>query len=278
MTADNLGARWKSGGYFSLKGNLACDINFFRFLNYDQGCRMLLCTLYHNINADKYSNRPDIFERHLLYIKKHFRVVFPGDCLGEKNICLTFDDGYFNFYKYVYPLLKKNDMKAILAVPTKFILEKTSKEEKKRLSVRHDDAVSYYKDAPFCTFEELKEMSESGCVKIASHTHSHANLTNCEDVSEELLLSRDILEKKLGIVCDTFMFPYGKYNDEIARKASEIYPYLFRIGNAINKDFNGIKGVIYRIDADNLKDEKDIFSFRNMTRYKMKSFLRSFCS
>lgn len=238
---------------------------------------MLLCMLYHNINADKYSNNIDTFEHHLVYIKKYFQVVWPGDQLGEKNICLTFDDGYYNFYAYVYPLLVKYNIKAVLAIPTKFILDNTDIENKKRLSVYHDDAWDCYKQAPFCTFEELKEMSESGYVKIASHTHSHANLINCNNISEELLLPKKILEEKLGIVCDTFMFPYGKYNAEAVKKASAIYPYLFRIGNGINKDFNGIKGLIYRIDADNLKNEKDIFSFCNMSKYRLKSFVRTFC-
>jgi peptidoglycan/xylan/chitin deacetylase (PgdA/CDA1 family) len=242
----------------------------------EEGKKLLISPMYHNINSDKYSNDLDLFEKHLIYIKENYNIVLPEDKLKNKNICLTFDDAFYNFYYYVFPLLKKYNIKAILAVPTKYILDSTSLNCKERLDIPHDDTYSSIEKAPFCTFEELQIMSDSGLLKIASHSHNHVNLNECNNLKEELELSKKIIENKLNIICDTFIFPFGKYNNLVLNESKKYYKYLFRIGNGINNDFNGINDVIYRVNGDGLKDYKDIFSFKNMLKYKIKSFIKSF--
>lgn len=235
---------------------------------------LLISLMYHHINSDKYSNDLDIFKKHLEYIISKYNIVVPGDELKGNDICLTFDDAFFDFYYYVFPLLKKYKVKAILAVPSKYILDDTKLDYKKRLNVLHDE--SYAKKESFCTFKELKEMSDSGFVLIASHTHSHINLNETKELEFELKESKNILENKLNIRIDSFIFPFGKYNDEVLNECKKHYKYLFRIGNGINENFNGINDVIYRINADSLKNEKDIFSFFNMLKYRIKSIIKSF--
>jgi peptidoglycan/xylan/chitin deacetylase (PgdA/CDA1 family) len=231
--------------------------------------------MYHNIGSDKYSNDLELFKKHLSYIKESFIVTLPQENLSGKNICLTFDDGFYNFYEYVFPLLKELNLKAILAVPTKFILDDTTIPKESRLSIKHDETYAQMDKAPFCTFKELQEMSQSGFVKLASHSHSHVDLSTCKDLEFELQKSKELLEQKCGITCDTLVFPFGKYNKTVVEMARREYKYLFRIGNAINSDFNGINGVIYRINADGLKDKKSIFSKTNILKYRIKSLIKS---
>ena len=237
---------------------------------------LLISPMYHNINADKYSNDLELFRKHLLYVKEHYDVILPTDNVTKKSICLTFDDAFYNFYIYVFPLLKELNIKAILAVPTKFILDDTQESQKARLSIKHDDTYEQIDKAPFCTYKELKEMSDSGHVQMASHSHAHVDLSSTENLVYELSHSKALLEEKLNIVCNTLVFPFGKYNDEVLEEAQKRYQYLFRIGNGINKDFNGIKGLIYRVNGDGLSHEKEIFFFKNMLKYKFKSFIKSF--
>lgn len=58
------------------------------------------------------------FEAHLKFYKNHFNVVSLDDYYKQKfntdrfNVCLTFDDGFANNYKYVLPLLQQYQVPA----------------------------------------------------------------------------------------------------------------------------------------------------------------------
>ncbi len=56
------------------------------------------------------------FESHIRYLKRNYQILDPIKLMDhiekeeptpENSVILTFDDGFFNHYKYVYPLLKK---------------------------------------------------------------------------------------------------------------------------------------------------------------------------
>jgi len=232
--------------------------------------------MYHHVNSDRCSNDLEIFERHLEYISKNYISLFPTDKKVPKNaICLVFDDGYYDFYKSIYPLLKKYNLKAILAVIPKYILDDSNLSDRDRLNFEHNELLKNYQNATLCTYKELKEMLKSGLIKIASHSYSHINLLeNDVNLTKELKYSKDILEEKLNTKIDSFVYPFGKYNKQILNECKKYYRYNFRIGNGINFDFKGINGVIYRIDGDNLKEPNEPFKFKNMLKYQAKSLIK----
>ncbi len=216
-----------------------------------------------------------MLEEHFIYIKKHFTTILPSEPASKNSICLTFDDAYSDFYFLIYPLLKKYNLKALLAVPSAYILETCSQNAHSRMSFSHDTLFENYQTGTFCTFSELKEMLDSGLIMIASHSHSHVNLTLKEvDLAQELKLSKQILETKLNIKVESFVFPFGKYDKKVLEEAKKEYQYVFRIGNSIQKDFSGINGVIYRIDGDSLRTPNDIFSCKNILLYRLKAFIK----
>lgn len=236
----------------------------------------MISMMYHHLESDRCSNKYEIFEQHLEYISQHFTTVFPCEKLPKNPICLVFDDGYFDFYKLIFPLLKKYKLKALLAVVPKYILDHCDLEDTKRLSYEHNHLFQNYGKGTFCTYDELKEMIQSGLVEIASHSYSHQNLVEDGiDVTQELQLSQEILEQKLHIKVDSFVFPFGKYNQKVLDETKKYYKYSFRIGNGINNNFNGTHGVIYRIDGDNLKNGSDIFSFKNILKFRIKTLIKS---
>ncbi|WP_418186060.1 polysaccharide deacetylase family protein [Aliarcobacter vitoriensis] len=237
---------------------------------------MLINLMYHHVNSDSCSNDLEIFEKHIQYISQNFKTIFPTkDKIEGNNICLVFDDAYVDFYYLVFPILKKYNIKALLAVPTKYILDFCDNEKDLRMAFEHDDEFLNYEKGTFCTFEEMIEMIGSGLVQIVSHSHTHTNLLEENiDLEKELKLSKKILEDKLNIKVETFVYPYGKFNKQIVEETHKVYEYSFRIGNAIHKNFSGINGVNYRINADGLKTADEIFKFTNIVKYKLKALLK----
>ena len=225
---------------------------------------MLRVVMYHHINSDDLplSNSDAMMDAHLRLIKERYTSVFPGEEASDP-ICLTFDDAYYDFYHYVFPLLKRYGLKALLAVPAAYILDDTDVEPHERLSLTHREIYEgehYRTHAPFCTCAELREMIRSGLVAVASHSMHHVNLGEPGvDLAEEIAGSKRVLEEKLGYRIDSFVLPFGKYNEASVAFARERYRYVFRIGNAFNPSWEGIGGLVYRIKGDGLRDPGELF-------------------
>jgi len=235
---------------------------------------MLLCGMYHHINSNNFSNSIDTFEKHLMYMKNKFNIVLPGDELRKVNMCLVFDDAYYDFYYFVFPLLKKYGVKAMLSIPVKYILDDTDLSSNKRLSVKHSDIMkenNYIKYTPFCTWKEITQMVNSNLVGISSHSFSHIDLTQ-KNVNYDLELkkSKEIIESKIKQPICSFTFPYGQFNERVKSNVAKYYKYLFGIGNIDNITWNGFKGVLYRIYCDDLKSFNDKLSFKYLLMYKIR--------
>jgi len=241
---------------------------------------MLGVVMYHHINSDDLplSNSDAMIKAHLRLISERYTTLFPGEEAPGAAICLTFDDAYYDFYHYVFPLLKQLGLKALLAVPAAYILDDTDVEPSRRLSLKHHEIYegeNYKEFAPFCTFAELREMIESGHVEIASHSMNHINLTNEGiDLDGEIFGSKVLLEEKLGYRVDSFVFPYGKYNDAAVKLAREHYGYVFRIGNALNPSWEGIGGLLYRIKGDALPTPDALFRPLKQLGFRFKTLIK----
>lgn len=172
--------------------------------------------MYHSITDDmsyiEYSINavsPVDFEKQLKYISENgYQTIFFDDLenLGKytKPIILTFDDGFVDFYKEAFPLLKKYNQKATLFV-----------------------VVGYISCDPYCTVEHLKEMEESGLVDVQVHTQSHKNLTTLdkENLEKEVVGSKEILEGYLNKNVTSLCYPYGAYNKTTTNLVSKNYSY-----------------------------------------------------
>ena len=93
--------------------------------------------MYHYVRDIKKSKFPNLkaldikdFEKQILYFKDRFNILNQDNFLEiinkkkvpkKKSILLTFDDGYIDHYKYVFPTLKKNNISGIFYPPVQAI-------------------------------------------------------------------------------------------------------------------------------------------------------------
>ncbi len=122
--------------------------------------------------------------------------------LPANAVCLTFADNYEGFYRFAFPILKREKIPA-----TQFV---------------HTGYVGSSVGRPKMTWEQLKEIDRSGLVTIASQTVSHPeNLCALSDaqVLKEFRDSKASLEKRLGHSVDQLAYPNGKFDHRIAKLA-----------------------------------------------------------
>ena len=218
---------------------------------------MLLIGMYHKISEPSEPDRLLAFREHLIGLKQRFAIVTPGDALSNQkpNLCLTFDDAYYDFYHNVYPLLKELNLKAVLAIPTAYIIDDTRVDAEQRLNAPYPDALSEYahfkQHVPFCTWTELREMIQSKHVYPASHSHQHVNLCEAHtDVSKEIITAKSLLETQLNTPVDTFVYPFGKMDATVHQVVRAHHRFGLRIGAGLNFSWNAPKGLLYRFNAD----------------------------
>lgn len=174
--------------------------------------------MYHSIDqnykSSKLSVSPESFARQMEFLRKNHYNVVPLEKVipylekrekpPVKTIAVTLDDGYENNYQIVYPILKKYNIPATIFI----IINRVG--------------------APgFVTWEQIKEMSDSGLVTIGSHTKVHFWLLNSDKsfLDEEIVGSKKILEEKLGRPVNAFCYPMGSF-DEASKKAVRDAGYL----------------------------------------------------
>jgi peptidoglycan/xylan/chitin deacetylase (PgdA/CDA1 family) len=118
-----------------------------------------------------------------------------GKQLGPRSICITFDDGYVDNYKYAFPLLEKYGLKAVFYITTSRIrLNEVNKE--------------------FMSIAELKELISHGH-SVGAHTVSHQILSRLtpDEIEREITDSKQELENKLDVPIVSFAYPHGKRED-----------------------------------------------------------------
>jgi len=166
--------------------------------------------------------------------------------LPEKSVLLSFDDAYETFYDNVFPVLKIYQIPAMLAVVAAWIEKKEIPEYKKK----------------FMSWEQIREVSDSGLVNIASHSFnmhksvishplgstSAAYISRIYDTnkgkyenSEEYLLrisqdireSFNILKEKTGKVPLSIVWPYGRYNALTIIEAKKMFKMMFTLDEGL---------------------------------------------
>jgi len=187
--------------------------------------------------------------------------------LPKNPICITFDDGYLDNYEIAFPLLKQYNMKA-----TMFVIGSSIGNNGKYKDTEHTSI-------PHFTYEQAKEMIDSGLVSIQSHTYDMHQWAPFENLDEEYVreninqldietekeyieaLREDakILKEKLydnlGVDVTALAFPGGYYN----RLANVILEeegikVTFSTEEGVNELVKGLPQTLYSLKRFNMTE------------------------
>lgn len=187
--------------------------------------------MYHSmlppsVMRGKYVVAPQLFEQDLQYLQKEgYTTVNIQDLINYVNgrgnlpakpVMLSFDDGYYNNYKYAFPLVKKYNMKMVFA-PIGICSEQFSKADSDHERYSH------------VTWKEMKEMTQSGLVEVQNHTYNlHHNAKDRLGASkkrtesaadyQKMLLSdlkhdQELIYSNTGVLMTAFVYPFGAISE-----------------------------------------------------------------
>jgi peptidoglycan/xylan/chitin deacetylase (PgdA/CDA1 family) len=73
------------------------------------------------------------------------------------------------------------------------------------------------------SWQEIREMHDSGALHFGAHTLTHADLTRLprDRAKEEICASKSIIEDGLGAPVPTFAYPFGRYDQQSREIVSE---------------------------------------------------------
>jgi len=147
----------------------------------------------------------------------------------KKLVVITFDDGYADFYKYAFPVLRQNGHSATMFLPTAYV----------------GDSPLQFKDEDCLTWQQVRELSRYG-ISFGSHTVTHPWLVemNVNQIDDELAISKKTIEDQLGIHVESFAYPYA-FPQTDAEFKNMLKDSLLRAGYR-----NGVCTVVGRADPD----------------------------
>jgi peptidoglycan/xylan/chitin deacetylase (PgdA/CDA1 family) len=161
-----------------------------------------------------------VFESHLKHLNDHDYQVIPlrnlvdyllkgGPPPGNRSVIITIDDGHRSVYSTMFPIVKRYH------VPVTLFL--------------YPSAISNASYA--MTWDELREMKETGLLDFQSHTYWHPDFRKEKKrlkpeeyekfVEMQLKKSKEKLEKELNVKATMLAWPFGIYDDELINKAVE---------------------------------------------------------
>jgi peptidoglycan/xylan/chitin deacetylase (PgdA/CDA1 family) len=169
--------------------------------------------MYHSISDDPEERNhpyywtttsPKIFARHMqclaesgysvLALEDAVRRIESNTPSQKREMVITFDDGFRDFYTDAFPILARYGFAASVFLPTDYI---------------GDDSLRF--NGKKCLdWSQVQELQRAG-ISFGSHTMSHPKLQllDAKAQSREVHRSREILEEQLGRPINSFAYPYA---------------------------------------------------------------------
>jgi peptidoglycan/xylan/chitin deacetylase (PgdA/CDA1 family) len=210
---------------------------------------------YHSLDPVRFPNKlaisPDLFRKQMRWIK-HARsqVIDLEMCarrewkegLFERQVAITFDDGYLDNYERAFPILKEFGFAAAFFVTPADVGK-----------------------PGFVTWEMLREMAAVPGIEIGSHSLEHKPLSDIpeKEAWTSLVASKKILEENLGHEVKAISYPCGSFNDKIVEMARGAgYAYGCAASHVHDRKFVGNPYLLRRIKISDSSRSAFSFSLR----------------
>lgn len=209
--------------------------------------------IYHSIDNDKSRISLDVisFEKQLRFLKQKGYKSINFNCIenfNEKQIIITFDDGYKDNLLNALPILKKYNFNATCFIITNFVGRTNSWDS------THRD----YIEKEFMNTGDIREWISHG-MTIGSHSQNHKDLTilDNKNLDNELRKSKFFLEDLTSKNIDQFCYPFGKVNLNVYENVKNLYKNAFTTNrsryNALEHDNFLLPRIDMGKDISNLK-------------------------
>jgi len=194
---------------------------------------------YHHINTikeDMVTVRVDHFEAQMAFLHRQgYRTLFIHELVSllrgdhpapTRAVALTFDDGYRDNYRFAFPILKKFGLKATIFVVTGWMAKDRAGPSPEQTVTHHQcqELVEQGRAAEIAlTWDEAREMEESGLIRIESHTHTHVkNLYRDHSTLKiNLKISQQTFSNHLKRTSSILCWPGGRYDAQSLAVARE---------------------------------------------------------
>lgn len=177
--------------------------------------------LYHSIDnsGSPISTTPQNFAWQMAYLARHgwftmtldeLLQLMRANRMPKKRFIVTFDDGFRNVATEAFPVLQTFGFTATTYIATEFVGRTNSY------------VTAHMPEFPMLNWDQIKTLHEAGW-QIESHGHTHTNMPELElaQVSWELQVSRDHLEKHANVRPKHFCYPRGKYTKKIVEAVKD---------------------------------------------------------
>ena len=208
--------------------------------------------MYHSISYDEgpstekkhpyyaTTTTPPVFRRHLQILRQMgYHSIGLGEAAeilqkglrpSRPAVAITFDDGFRDFYHEAFPLLKQYGFSATMFLPTRYI----------------SNSGKTFLGRPMLSWGQVRELQKEG-MRFGSHSVTHRKLVRlgCEELLEELEMSRREIEDQTGVEVNSFSYPYALPDQnkgflsmlgKLLRQAGYCQGVSTRIGVATPKD------------------------------------------
>lgn len=173
-----------------------------------------------------------------------------GRPVPEKSAIVSIDDGYRSVYDVAWPILRRYGVPATLFIYTDFI------------------------GAPAAmTWDQLREMADSGLIEVQSHGKSHTSLARLSHdasdadysrrVREEIRGSNAVFRKRLGSAPVYLSYPYGDSSDTAARIARE---EGMRLAATVTRGDNPVYAPPHFLHRSMIYSQHDMADFKRLLR------------